>query len=93
MEVMWFLKELRFSKYKQFVQNCFNVLPRQGLHAQTLGFTHPDTGEYMSFTTPLPEDMACCIEKMERLCHSRTDVKSFFLYLPDWLFLFKNYLI
>lgn len=57
------LKGTTFTKYKQFVQNCFNVLPRQGLHAQTLGFTHPDTGEYMSFTTPLPEDMACCIEK------------------------------
>ena len=57
------LKGTTFTKYKQFVQNCFSVLPRQGLHAQTLGFEHPVTGKRLSFSAPLPEDMTECIEK------------------------------
>lgn len=57
------LKGTTFTKYKQFVQNCFSVLPRQGLHAQSLGFEHPMTGKRLSFTTPLPNDMQLCIEK------------------------------
>ena len=52
-----------FTKYKQFVQNCFEVCPRQALHAKTLGFTHPTTGEFMSFESPLPNDMESLIEK------------------------------
>ena len=57
------LKGTTFTKYKQFVDNCFKVLPRQALHAKTLGFKHPKTGEWMSFTTELPEDMQQCIKK------------------------------
>ncbi|MEM7186361.1 MAG: RluA family pseudouridine synthase [Bacteroidota bacterium] len=57
------LKGTTFSKYKQFVENCFKVLPRQGLHARTLGFEHPDTGEMLRFEAPLPEDMVACLEK------------------------------
>ncbi|MEC3907141.1 RluA family pseudouridine synthase [Tamlana sp. 2201CG12-4] len=57
------LKGTTFTKYKQFVENCFKVLPRQALHAKTLGFTHPTTGKFMSFDTPIPEDMQLCIEK------------------------------
>ena len=57
------LKGTTFSKYKQFVENCFKVLPRQALHAKTLGFKHPKTGEQMSFVSPIPEDMQLCIEK------------------------------
>lgn len=57
------LKGTTFTKYKQFVQNCFKVLPRQALHAKTLSFEHPETGEIMHFDTELPEDMAACIEK------------------------------
>jgi 23S rRNA pseudouridine1911/1915/1917 synthase len=57
------LKGTTFSKYKQFVQNCFKILPRQALHAQSLGFEHPHTGEMMSFSTDLPKDMSACIEK------------------------------
>jgi 23S rRNA pseudouridine1911/1915/1917 synthase len=57
------LKGTTFSKYKQFVQNCFKILPRQALHAQSLGFEHPHTGEMMSFSADLPEDMSACIEK------------------------------
>ncbi len=57
------LKGTTFTKYKQFVENCFKVLPRQALHAKTLGFTHPETGKWMSFESDLPEDMVACIEK------------------------------
>ena len=57
------LKGTTFTKYKQFVDNCFKILPRQALHAKTLGFVHPTTGEKMSFNSPVPEDMQQCIEK------------------------------
>jgi len=57
------LKGTSFSKYKQFVDNCFKVLPRQALHARTLGFKHPVTNEMMRFEAPIPEDMEQCIEK------------------------------
>ncbi len=57
------LKGTTFSKYKQFVDNCFKVLPRQALHAKTLGFKHPVTGEQLSFDSPVPQDMQQCIEK------------------------------
>ncbi|MDA9893031.1 RluA family pseudouridine synthase [Flavobacteriaceae bacterium] len=57
------LKGTSFTKYKQFVDNCFALLPRQALHAQTLGFIHPSTGEKMSFETPLPEDFKSALEK------------------------------
>ena len=57
------LKGTTFTKYKQFVENCFKVLPRQALHAKTLGFEHPKTGKWLSFTSETPEDMQQCIEK------------------------------
>ena len=57
------LKGTTFSRYKQFVMNCFEVLPRQALHARVLGFEHPKTGEHMHFESPLPEDMRQCIER------------------------------
>ena len=57
------LKGTTFAKYKQFVENCFAVLPRQALHAKTLGFEHPITHQYMRFDSVLPEDMQLCIEK------------------------------
>ena len=57
------LKGTTFTKYKQFVENCFKVLPRQALHAKTLGFTHPTTGEFMQFDSPIPEDIKNCLEK------------------------------
>lgn len=59
------LKGTTFTKYKQFVDNCFKVLPRQALHAKTLGFTHPKTGKFMKFTSTIPEDMQQCIEKWQ----------------------------
>ncbi|MEG2946799.1 MAG: RluA family pseudouridine synthase [Bacteroidales bacterium] len=57
------LKGTTFAKYKQFVKNCFDICPRQALHAQTLGFVHPRTGEEMFFEAPIPQDM---IQLMER---------------------------
>ncbi len=57
------LKGTTFTKYKQFVDNSLKVLPRQALHAKTLGFIHPTTGKLMRFEAPVPEDMTACIEK------------------------------
>ena len=57
------LKGTTFTKYKQFIDNCFKALPRQALHAKTLGFIHPTTGEMMRFDTELPQDLQDCIEK------------------------------
>jgi 23S rRNA pseudouridine1911/1915/1917 synthase len=57
------LKGTTFTKYKQFVDNCFKILPRQALHAKTLGFEHPKTEEFMRFTSEIPKDMQQCIEK------------------------------
>ncbi|WP_285058347.1 RluA family pseudouridine synthase [Pedobacter ginsengisoli] len=57
------LKGTTFNKYKQFVQNCFNILPRQALHAQTLGFIHPTTRTYMEFEAPLPADFDEALSK------------------------------
>lgn len=57
------LKGTTFTKYKQFIDNCFKVLPRQALHAKTLGFVHPTTGDMMCFDTELPQDMKEVIEK------------------------------
>ena len=57
------LKGTTFTKYKQFVNNCFKVLPRQALHAKSLGFVHPVTGKYMLFDSDLPADMAEALDK------------------------------
>ena len=57
------LKGTTFTKYKQFVDNCFKVLPRQALHAKTLGFEHPVTKEFMRFDTEIPADIQECIDK------------------------------
>ena len=66
------LKGTTFTKYKQFVDNCFKTLPRQALHAKTLGFQHPTTKEFMSFDTELPQDMKDCIEKWRNYLKSIT---------------------
>ena len=60
------LKGTTFTKYKQFVDNCFKVLPRQALHAKTLGFVHPKSKQFMSFDSEIPEDMQLCIEKWQQ---------------------------
>ncbi|MXN90649.1 RluA family pseudouridine synthase [Flavobacterium sp. Sd200] len=66
------LKGTTFTKYKQFVDNCFKVLPRQALHAKTLGFEHPTTHEFMRFDSKLPADMQECIEKWRVYSKSHT---------------------
>ena len=56
------LKGTVFNKYKQFVDNCFKLLPRQALHAKTIGFIHPTTKKEMVFDSDLPTDLTnCCL--------------------------------
>jgi 23S rRNA pseudouridine1911/1915/1917 synthase len=57
------LKGTVFNKYRQFVENCFQILPRQALHAKSLGFIHPTTKEFIHFETELPADISTVIEK------------------------------
>ena len=57
------LKGTTYTKYKQFVDNCFKILPRQALHAKTLGFEHPVTKEKLFFNSEVPQDMQQCLEK------------------------------
>jgi 23S rRNA pseudouridine1911/1915/1917 synthase len=64
------LKGTTFSKYKQFIQNCFDICPRQALHAQTIGFVHPVTRMEMKFDCGLPEDMAALVEKWKNYTNS-----------------------
>ncbi|MDN5217444.1 RluA family pseudouridine synthase [Fulvivirgaceae bacterium BMA12] len=59
------LKGTRFSKYKAFVQNCFKMMPRQALHAKSLGFIHPETGEHVQFESDLPDDFKGVLDKWE----------------------------
>lgn len=57
------LKGTTFSKYKQFVENCFQLLPRQALHARILGFEHPSTGKHLHFESPIPADMDAVLSR------------------------------
>ncbi len=57
------VKGTTFTRYRQFVENCFAVCPRQALHARILGFNHPTTGKHMHFEKPLPEDIQQCINR------------------------------
>ncbi len=60
------LKGTTFSKYKQFVTNCFQLMPRQALHAVVLGFEHPTTHKHLHFESPYPEDFAAVVEKWRK---------------------------
>jgi len=60
------LKGTVFSKYKQFVENCFEIMPRQALHAQTLGFIHPTLRKYIHFEAALPEDFDAVLKKWQK---------------------------
>lgn len=66
------LKGTTFTKYKQFVENCFKVLPRQALHAKTLGFMHPVSNEFMRFDSEIPHDLVECIDKWRTYSKSHT---------------------
>ena len=65
------LKGTTFSKYQQFVKNCFTILPRQALHAKSLAFNHPVSGKRLSFDSELPEDMKLVIEKWRNYIANR----------------------
>ena len=65
------LRGTTFAKYRQFVQNCFDTCPRQALHAKTLGFKHPRTGEEMFFDTDIPTDMTALIERWRQYISAR----------------------
>jgi 23S rRNA pseudouridine1911/1915/1917 synthase len=67
------LRGTTFTKYKQFVNNCFSILPRQALHARSLGFVHPGTKKEMLFESELPTDMTEVIEKWRRYTSNRDD--------------------
>lgn len=68
------LKGKPSSKYKAFVRNCFEVCPRQVLHAKTLGFNHPTTGEFMQFDSELPSDIELLLEKWRRYNDLASDI-------------------
>lgn len=65
------LRGERSASYMQFIRNCFEVCPRQALHARTLGFVHPVTGEEMFFEAPVPADMTAMIEKWRTYCEAK----------------------
>ncbi len=67
------LKGTTFTKYRQFVHNCFKILNRQALHARSLGFIHPTTGKKMNFVSNLPEDMNDVLVKWEGYISNRPD--------------------
>jgi 23S rRNA pseudouridine1911/1915/1917 synthase len=60
------LKGTTFTKYKQFVSNCFQMIPRQALHAKSLGFIHPANGQFIFFDSELPDDMSSVLEKWRK---------------------------
>jgi len=70
------LKGTTFSKYKQFIANCFKLLPRQALHARSLGFIHPSTGKFILFESELPPDMQAVIEKWRNYSNNKAILKD-----------------
>ena len=72
------LKGTTFTKYKQFISNCFKLMPRQALHAKSLGFTHPVTGKYMMFDSEMPTDFAAVLDKWRTYAkHRELDDEEF----------------
>ncbi len=65
------LKGTTFNKYKQFIENCFSLLPRQALHARSLGFVHPSTGREVMFESELPDDMKAVLAKWDAYVAAR----------------------
>ena len=59
-----------YSKYRQFIRNCFEICPRQALHAKTLGFEHPVSRQWLQFDSELPDDMVQLIDKWRKYCHN-----------------------
>lgn len=69
------LKGTTFSKYRQFVDNCFTEIPRHCLHAKMIGFVHPSSGKQMMFDSELPYDMKTVLDRWRRYVASRNDEK------------------
>jgi len=69
------LKGTTFTKYQQFIQNCFKILPRQALHATSLAFDHPVTGKRLSFDSSLPDDMQQVLDKWRKYISGRDSTK------------------
>ena len=65
-------KGTTFTRYKQFVQNCFKLIPRQALHAKSLGFMHPSEKKLIYFDSEYPDDLAMVIEKWRHYSAART---------------------
>jgi 23S rRNA pseudouridine1911/1915/1917 synthase len=65
------LRGTTFTKYRQFINNCFDILPRQALHARSLAFDHPETGKRMCFESAMPQDMTDVLEKWRRYIATR----------------------
>jgi 23S rRNA pseudouridine1911/1915/1917 synthase len=65
------IKGTTFTKYQQFIRNCFKILPRQALHAKSLAFDHPVTGKRLSFDSDMPDDMQQVIEKWRKYISGR----------------------
>jgi len=70
------LKGTVFTKYRQFVENTFAVMPRQALHARSLGFEHPVTGERMHFEADLPADFTAALDRWRSYTASRKDISQ-----------------
>ena len=68
------LKGTTFSRYKQFIENCFEIMPRHALHARSLGFVHPTTREQMHFESELPEDFKRVLEKWDSYSSANSSV-------------------
>jgi len=69
------IKGTTFTKYQQFIKNCFKILPRQALHAKSLAFDHPVSGKRLYFDSEMPEDMAQVIEKWRKYISGRDSEK------------------
>jgi len=67
------LRGTTFTKYKQFVQNCFDLIPGQALHARTLGFVHPSSDEALLFDAPFPEGFSAVLQKWNTYIQGRRD--------------------
>ena len=67
------LKGTTSGSYRKFVANCFDTCPRQALHARTLGFVHPRTGEEMFFTSELPADMVALLDRWRTYVEGKAD--------------------
>ena len=67
------LRGVNSGKYMQFIRNCFDICPRQALHAKTLGFVHPKTGQQMDFDSEIPYDMNQLIAKWENYIYGKDE--------------------